>query len=163
MHVRAATHADLSGILTIYNDVVATSTAIYTDQPSTLEQRRAWFDDRVSRGFPVLVAAQGGTILGFTSFGEFRGAWPGYAFTVEHTVLVGEGQRGRGVGRALLEALLPIAAAMGKHVILGAIDADNDASLRFHARLGFEHVAHMKQVGRKFDRWLDLVFMQKFL
>jgi L-amino acid N-acyltransferase len=143
--------------------VVATSTAIYTDQPSTLEQRRAWFDDRVNRGFPVLVAAQGATVLGFTSFGEFRGAWPGYAFTVEHTVLVGEGRRGHGVGRALLEALLPIAATMGKHVILGAIDADNEASLSFHERLGFERVAHMKQVGRKFDRWLDLVFMQKFV
>jgi L-amino acid N-acyltransferase len=163
MHVRAATHDDLPGILAIYNYVVATSTAIYTDQPTTLQQRRTWFDDRVSRGFPVLVAAQGAAVLGFTSFGEFRGAWPGYAYTVEHTVLVGEGQRGRGVGRAMLDALLPIAAAMGKHVMIGAIDADNEASLRFHERLGFERVAHMKEVGRKFDRWLDLVLMQKFL
>ncbi len=163
MRVRAATHADLPGVLAIYNDVVATSTAIYTDQPSTLEQRRAWFDDRVGRGFPVLVAEDGASVLGFTSFGEFRGAWPGYAFTVEHTVLVGDGERSRGVGSALLGALLPLAHAMGKHVVVGAIDAENEPSLRFHARLGFERVAHLKQVGRKFDRWLDLVFMQKIL
>lgn len=163
MRVRAASPADLPGILTIYNDVVASSTAIYTDQASTLDQRRAWFDDRVTRGFPVLVAVEGAAVLGFTSFGEFRGSWPGYAFTVEHTVLVGSGQRSRGIGTALLEALLPIAAAMGKHVIVGGIDAENEPSLRFHERLGFERVAHLRQVGRKFDRWLDLVFMQKFL
>jgi L-amino acid N-acyltransferase len=163
MHVRAATEADLPGILATYNEIVATSTAIYAYEPSTLEQRRTWFEDRVGRGFPVLVATKGNDVLGLSSFGEFRGAWPGYAFTVEHTVLVRGDSHRRGVGRALMESLLPIAQAMGKHITVGAIDADNEPSLRFHEQLGFERVAHFKQVGRKFNRWLDLVFVQKTL
>ncbi|HVQ03129.1 MAG TPA: GNAT family N-acetyltransferase, partial [Burkholderiaceae bacterium] len=62
-----------------------------------------------------------------------------------------------------LQALLPIAARMGKHVMIGGIDAANQGSLRLHERLGFERVAHFREVGRKFDRWLDLVFVQRFI
>ncbi len=115
------------------------------------------------RGFPVLVAEEAGRVLGFSSFGEFRGGWAGYKHTVEHSVHVHADARGQGLGSALVAGLLPIARAMDKHVILGGIDADNAGSVRFHARLGFEQVAHFRQVGRKFGRWLDLVFMQRFL
>jgi phosphinothricin acetyltransferase len=111
----------------------------------------------------VLVAVAGSEVLGFASFGEWRGAWPGYRYTVEHSVHVRGDVRGRGVGRALLEALFPAALALGKHVMIGGIDAANDASIRFHARLGFERVACFREVGHKFGRWLDLIFMQRFL
>jgi L-amino acid N-acyltransferase len=102
---------------------------------------------------------------GFTSYGSFRGDGrrPGYRFTVEHTIHVAETHWGAGVGRALLEALIERARNTGHHVLVGGIDADNAASLRFHERLGFAEVARMPQVGRKFDRWLDLVLVQLIL
>ena len=163
MQVSDATDDDLAGILAIYNDVLVNSTAIYATEPVTLEERRAWLLTRRERGFPVIVAADARGVLGFASFGDWRGSWNGYRYTVEHSVHVRADVRGAGIGRALLEALVPRALALGKHVMIGSIDAANDASIRFHARLGFEPVAHFREVGHKFGRWLDLVFMQRLL
>lgn len=161
--IRDATQSDLPGVLAIYNDVIATSTAVYSYDAVTLEDREAWLEARRSQGFAVLVAVKGDEVLGFASFGEWRGAWPGYTFTVEHSVHVMAGQRGAGIGTQLMRRLILAAQAAGKHVMIGAIDADNEASIRFHERLGFKAVAHFNQVGFKFDRWLDLVFVQKFI
>jgi L-amino acid N-acyltransferase len=163
MPIRDAETGDLAQILAIYNEVIATSTAIYSTEPSTHAERSEWFEQRRRRGFPVLVACEGDRVLGFSSFGEFRGAFSGYRHSVEHSVHVGADARGKGVGRDLVAALFPLAAALGKHVMIGAVDAANEGSLRFHERLGFERVAHFREVGRKFDRWLDLVFVQRFL
>jgi len=162
--IREAVEGDLPAVLAIYNDVIATSTAVYALEPGTLEERRAWFSSRRATGFPVLVAAgPNNDVLGFASFGEWRGAWPGYRYTVEHTVHVRHDVRNQGVGRSLVESLFPRAVALRKHVMIGGIDAANDASIRFHERLGFERVAYFREVGHKFGRWLDLVFMQRFL
>ena len=165
MPIRAAAPDDLPAILAIYNDVIATSTAVYALEPATLDERRAWLEARRAQGFPVLVATDGdrAEVLGFASFGEWRGAWPGYRYTVEHSVHVRADRRGTGVGRGLVEALFGLAREMGKHVMIGGIDAMNEASMRFHERLGFERVAHFREVGRKFGRWLDLVFVQRML
>jgi phosphinothricin acetyltransferase len=163
LELRDAGPADLPGILAIYNEVITASTAVYALLPTTLEERRAWFDARIANEYPVLVALRGGHVIGFSSFGDWRGSWPGYRYTVEHTVHVASDARGCGVGRQLLEALFPRALALGKHVMLGGIDADNHASIRFHERLGFVPVAHFREVGHKFGRWLDLVFVQKVL
>ena len=163
MQIRDANTDDLPGILAIYNDVVATSTAIYAIAPSTLAERRAWLDARRAAGFPVLVCADGAQVLGYSSFGEWRGAWAGYRHTVEHSVHLRADRRGQGLGQRLVEALFPLAAAKGMHVMIGAIDAANDGSIRFHKRLGFVEAGHFREVGRKFERWLDLVFMQRFL
>jgi len=160
---RDAVGADLPEILGIYNEIIATSTAIYALEPVSLENRTAWFESRRNAGYPVLAAVDQGTVIGFSSFGDWRGTWPGYRFTVEHSVHVHVNYRGRGIGRKLLEALFPIARDLGKHVILGGIDAENLSSIRFHERLGFERVAHFKEVGHKFHRWLDLVFMQRLI
>jgi phosphinothricin acetyltransferase len=162
MEIRAATLDDVPGITAIYNDVLATSTAIYSETPSTLAVRRAWFEGRREQGYPVLVAVEGDDVLGFSSFGDFR-SWPGYRYTVEHTVHVRADRRRAGIGSALVGALLAPARALGKHAILGAIDADNAPSIRLHERLGFERVAHLPEVGRKFGRWLDLVLVQRLL
>ncbi|MDA5193738.1 GNAT family N-acetyltransferase [Govanella unica] len=162
LQVRAAAVRDLPDILAIYNYVIATSTAVYTCEPVDLANRRAWFEERGRSGYPVLVAEAGGEILGFASFGDFR-AWWGYRFTVEHMVHVQDGCRGRGVGRALVEGLFAPALALGKHAMIGGIDADNAASIHFHERLGFSKVGHLPEVGHKFGRWLDLVFMQRIL
>lgn len=161
--IRSATVDDLPGVLAIYNDIVATSTAVFSLEATTLEERRRWYDARITGGFPVLVAEVDGTIAGFASFAEFRGAWHGYRYSVEHSVHVAAAQRGRGLGSQLTRALFAPAAAMGKHVMVGGIDAANEVSLRMHERLGFERVAHFREVGHKFGRWLDLVFVQKFV
>jgi phosphinothricin acetyltransferase len=162
MHIRDANLDDLPGLLAIHNDVIATSTAIYAERPAALEDRVAWWNLRVSQGYPVLVALDDTGLIGFASFGDFR-AWPGYRFTVEHTVHVRADRRGLGVGGALMVPLLGRASALGKHVVLAAVDAENQPSLRFHERLGFTRVAHFRQVGFKFGRWLDLIFLQRFL
>lgn len=161
--IRAATVDDLADVLEIYNEVIAHSTAVYALAPATLAERHAWFAARTAAGYPVLVAVADGAVVGFASFGEFRGAWQGYRYSVEHSVHVRAERRGQGVGSALLQALFPLAAAMGRHVMLGAIDADNAGSIRMHERLGFVRVAHLREVGHKFGRWLDLVFLQRYL
>ena len=163
MNIRHATPADLPGILAIYNEVIEHSTAIYALAPTTLAERRTWFEARVQGGYPVLVATQGETIVGFASFGDWRGTWPGYRYTVEHTVHVRADARGRGTGKQLVEALFPLALMLKKHVMIGGVDASNESSIRFHERLGFERVAHFHEVGHKFGRWLDLVFVQRLL
>lgn len=160
--IRDAGEGDLPGLLAIYNDVIATSTAVYADKPTTLDDRIAWYRARTGQGYPVLVAADADSILGFATFGDFR-AWPGYRFTVEHSVHVSHVHRGAGIGTALMHELIARGTALGKHVMIGGVDADNAASLRFHERLGFERAAHLRQVGFKFGRWLDLVFLQRFL
>ena len=99
---------------------------------------------------------------GFSTFGDFR-AWPGYRFTVEHSVHVRADGRGRGLGTLLVQALFPRAGALGKHVMIAGVDAANSASIRFHERLGFHQCGHLREVGFKFDRWLDLVFLQRMI
>ena len=161
--VRAAHADDVAAMTEIYNDVVTTSTAIYTSQPSTLPERSEWYRARTGAGFPVLAAMQSGELVGYASFAEFRGAWPGYLHSVEHSVYVRADHWRQGVGSALVRALFPLAAALDKHVMIGGIDAANEGSLHMHEHLGFQRVAHFREVGRKFDRWLDLVFVQRFI
>jgi phosphinothricin acetyltransferase len=163
LSIRPALPADLPGILAIYNQVIETSTAVYELAPVPLSERRRWYEARLSEGYPVLVAGDGAEIVGFSSFGPWRGAWPGYRYTVEHSVHVKAEHRGRGVGRQLLTSLFPLALELEKHVMIAGVDAGNEASLRFHETLGFERVAHFKEVGHKFGRWLDLVFLQRWL
>jgi L-amino acid N-acyltransferase len=162
MEIRDAGESDLPGLLAIYNDVIATSTAIYSYIPVTLEDRTQWWQARVAMGYPVLVATDESGVLGFSTFGDFR-TWPGYRFTVEHSVHVRSKIRGRGVGKELVRALFPRAAALGKHVMIAGVDAANEASIRFHEQLGFEKSGHLREVGHKFDRWLDLVFLQRWI
>jgi L-amino acid N-acyltransferase len=160
MRIRDATDADLAAILAIYNDVVATTSAIYDEHPSTLDQRTAWFDARRRAGYPVLVGEQGGEVLGFSSFGEWRSRW-GYRYTVEHSVHVRADCRGKGYGRGLIEALFPRATAMGKHMMMAHIDSAATASLRLHEKLGFVPVGTFREVGRLRAGWLSVVAMQR--
>ena len=161
MLIRDATEGDLPGILAIYNHVIATSDAVYTETPATLEDRQVWLSARRASNYPVLVAVED-AVLGFASFGDFR-PWPGYALSVEHSVHVHHDARGRGIGSALVRRLIDDARALGKHVMIGGIDAENAASIALHARLGFTEAGRLRQVARKFGHWLDLVFMQRML
>jgi L-amino acid N-acyltransferase YncA len=161
MQICDATEVDLPGILTIYNQVIATSNAVYTETPATLEDRLSWFAARRASNYPVLVAVEN-TVLGFASFGDFR-PWPGYALSVEHSVHVRQDARGRGVGTALMRRLIDDARTLGKHVMIGGIDGENAASIALHTRLGFTEAGRLREVARKFGHWLDLVFMQRVL
>ncbi len=165
MQIRGASEADLPQILEIANALLTTTAIEWTEVPHTLEGRRAWLAQHRAAGEPVLVAEEAGELLGYANYGDFRDAqkWPGYRFTVEHTIHVRERCWGRGVGRQLLEALIERARSAGKHAMIGAIDGDNVASLRFHARLGFVEVGRMPEVGFKHGRWLTLVLMQRIL
>ena len=160
--IRDASEADLPAILAIYNDVLATSTAIFSETPATLDDRRQWFQARRDAGYPVLVATDDSGVLGFATFGDFR-TWPGYRHTVEHTVHVRTDARGRGVGLALMTVLLERAVRLGKHVMVAGVDAENLTSIRLHERLGFHQAGTLHQVGCKFGRWLDLTFLERRL
>ena len=164
--IRDATGADLVAITDLTNALIPTTTVEYTDTLHTVDGRREWLTARRARGFPVIVAetpTEG--VIGYASYGDFRDAQarPGYRRTVEHTVHVAEAWWGAGLGRVLMEELIGRARAQGLHVMVGAIDAENEGSIRFHERLGFVEVARMPQVGQKFGRWLDLVLVQLLL
>ena len=161
--IRPATDVDLPGIVEIYN-VSVTTTATWSETPQTLDERRAWFRARSDAGDGVVVAVEEDEVVGFAAYGEFRNPhWTGYRYTVENTVHVRDGWSGKGIGRSLMEALIDHAATNGKHVMVAAVDGENEGSVTFHERLGFTVVGRMPEVGRKFDRWLDLVLLQRIL
>jgi len=149
-------------MLAIYNEVIRNTTAVYSDVEVTLANREAWFDAKVEQGFPVLVACDASAVVGFGTFGEFR-AWPCYRYSVEHSVHVRADRRGRGIGRALVLALLEAAASLQKHAMIAGIDAENAVSIGLHESLGFSVVGHFREVGFKFGRWLDLKFLQRLI
>lgn len=153
---------DVAAMVAIYNEVLATSTAIFSDEPVSVVEMRARVTARSERGFPTLMAREGERLLGYATYGEFR-PWPGYRTTVEHSVYVAADSRRAGVGTMLMAELIARARAAGMHAMIGAIDADNEASLRMHELLGFERVGLMPEVARKFGRWLDLALMQLML
>jgi L-amino acid N-acyltransferase YncA len=163
MKVRPASRDDLPGILEIYNDAVLNTTATYDYEPRTLEHRIAWFEDHAKNNLPVFVAEdERGRIVGWSALNRYHDR-KGYQFTTENSVYVAADQRGKGIGKRLMKPLVETAKERGLHAILAGIDAQNEASIRLHASFGFVKVAHFKQVGFKFGRWLDVVYMELLL
>ena len=161
IHCTRDAHAN--AILAILNEAILNSTALYDYVPWTEERMHDWFDAKLTGRFPVLGAiGDAGELLGFASYGSFR-VRPAYKYTVEHSVYVEASQRGRGVGRALLEQLIAVARTAHYHVLVGAIDQANQPSIALHERLGFKHAGTIAQAGFKFGRWLDLAFYQLIL
>jgi L-amino acid N-acyltransferase YncA len=161
VNVRPATPADAEAIATLLNALLATTAIEWTDTPHTNDAVVVWLDEHEV----VLVAEDPGGVVGVAAYGWFRDAVkrPGYRFTVENTIHVREDRWGAGVGRVLMQALMDEARARGKHTMVAAVDGENEASIRFHERLGFVEVARMPEVGAKFGRWLDLVLLQVHL
>jgi L-amino acid N-acyltransferase len=157
--IRDADADDLDVMRAIYNEVLLTSTSIFSDTERSEAEQARWFADRRAQGWPVLVACIDGQVIGYASYGPFR-SWPGYRHTVENSVYVLAQSRGRGVGKQLLAALLERARSQALHAVIAGIDGDNAVSMRLHEQLGFKKVGHLHQVGRKFDRWLDLVLYE---
>lgn len=163
MIIRNAEPRDVPAILALYNQAVRDTTAAWTSREETLDDRLTWFEARMSQGLPVLVATgPDDDVLGFASFGPFRPK-EGYRLTVEHTLYVNPAAQRQGVGRKLLVRLMEIAETRGIHVLVGVVDGDNTPSIGLHEALGFEKTGHLPQVGTKFGRWLDLVFLTKVL
>ena len=149
-------------MLDIYNEAILNTTAVYQEETHTLAMRRKWFEEKQRAGLPVFVAYINDEFAGFSSYGPFRN-WPGYRFTVEHSVYVAAAFRGRGIGRELVKALIDHARLQKLHVIIAGIDAAGEASIGLHLSLGFKEVAYFKEVGFKFGRWLDLKFFELIL
>lgn len=163
IHVRPAVREDCPGILEIYNEAVLNTTATYDYEPRTLVHRQDWFEDHQRNGYAVFVAVDElARIVGWSALNRYHDR-AGYRFTTENSIYVAADQRGRGIGKLLLPPLIQSATERGFHVMIGAIDASNEASIRLHRRFGFETVGHFKRVGYKFNRWLDVVYMELLL
>lgn len=160
--LRSATVNDLEKILEIVNHSILHTTANYNYEIQTLETQKKWFQDKTTHNQPVIVAQINDTIVGFGSYGQFREKI-GYQYTVEHSVYVVDNLIGKGVGSQLLTQLISFAKQQGYHVMIGAIDADNAGSIAFHEKFGFTIAGTIREVGYKFDHWLDLVLMQLIL
>ncbi len=158
MILRNAEPGDLAAIAEIINHEIRSGTASWTETPKTVDDMARWFDDRVALGFPVLVAEDGGAVLGYASYGPFR-AGEGYRETVEHSVYVARAARGRGIARLLMERLIVAARAAGLARMVGGISADQPASIDLHRKLGFEEQGRLKGVGVKRGKRLDLALM----
>lgn len=162
IQIRAALETDLPAILEIYNDAIINTTAVYDYEPHTLEMRKQWFRIKEAQGYPVFVAEENGRVVGFSSIGQWR-AWAAYKYSVENSIYVAADQRGKGIGKKLLEPLIEAAKQLDLHAIIAGIDATNEASIKLHRNFGFTEAGQFKQVGYKFGRWLDLTFMQLVL
>lgn len=161
--VRPATRGDCPAILAIYNEAVLTTTATYDVAPQSLAERQAWFEAHESSGHAVFVAeTAAGEVAGWSSLNPHHHC-RGYRFTAENSVYVAAAHRGRGVGALLLAPLIEAARARGLHVILAVVDAANAASLRLHEKFGFERAGCFREAGRKFGRWLDVLYLQRTL
>jgi len=161
--IRDATMQDAEAIRAIYNDAVINTTAIFDYTPREPQAQRDWMQMKADQKLPVLVATdETGSVVGYSSFGAFR-AFPAFLYTVENAIYIAPERRGQGIGPKLLGALIEVAAGRGLRTMVAAITAENAASLHLHEKLGFERAGLIRDSGWKFERWLDLVFMQRML
>ena len=156
--IRAATTGDAAAINDIYNAYVHTSTATFDTAEATLADRLAWLEEH-GDGHPVLVVEQAGRVVAWGSLSRWANRC-GWRHTVEVSTYVSADARGRGIGPRLLEALVALGRAHGHHALIAQIAADNEPSLKMAARAGFERVGTLREVGRKFDAWIDLAMLE---
>ena len=160
--IRNAEHRDLPIILEIMNEAILNTTAIYDYKSRSMEFVEAWFSKKQADNLPIIVYELEGVSVGYGTYGVFR-AWEAYKFSLEHSIYVHVDHQGKGIGKTLLTALIEAAKKGGYHTMIGGIDAANQKSCEFHAQFGFVEAGRIKDAGYKFDRWLDLVFMQLML
>jgi len=159
--IRPAEPGDITSIVDIYNHYVLHSTCTFQTEPDTFESRREWLEQH-DTSYPVLVAEEGGEVVGWGSLSRFHprsSAW----YTVEDSVYVRQDTRGKGIGKALLSGLIARGKALGYHSIVAGIAHDQPASIALHEKLGFGEVAHLREVGYKLDTWIDVKMFQLML
>jgi len=159
--IRPAIEADVSAILDIYNDAILNSTATFDIEPQTLEDKLAWFHE-TQHPYAVIVAERDGGVVGWACLRPFR-AKAAYRFTTENSVYIRTDCLGQGIGKLLMMRLVDIAAGNGFRTVIAGIAGDNPASVRLHESLGFQPVGTEHEVGYKFERWIDVLWMQKML
>lgn len=157
--LRPANENDLPAINDIYNYYVMHCTCTYQEEPETLADRTLWFAAHEPK-HPVIVAELEGQIVGWGSLSRFH-ARSAYRATVENAVYVKNGYHRRGIGRMLLRELIKRAGEIGHHTVVALISADQPASIELHKSEGFVEVGRLREVGQKFGRWLDVVYLQK--
>ncbi|MBP9848962.1 MAG: N-acetyltransferase [Flavobacterium sp.] len=153
---------DCKAIIEIINDAILNSTALYDYNIRTLNTQEAIFEEKLQKGFPVIVAESNNEVVGFGYYSEFRFR-EAYKFTVEHSVYANKNAIGKGIGKLLLNELIETAKKQNLHTMIGVIDSENTNSIDFHKKFGFEEVGFIKESGFKFDRWLHSVIVQKIL
>jgi phosphinothricin acetyltransferase len=163
LQVRPATMEDAESIAEIYGWYVANGTATFeTEAPGPAEMARR-LSDLLSRSFPWLVAERAGSLVGYAYAGSYRPR-PAYRFTVENSIYLHHEFTGRGFGAQLLAPLLAECKSRGFRQMIAVIgDSANAGSIRLHEKFGFQHAGVLRDVGFKFERWLDTVLMQKSL
>jgi len=159
--VRLATIDDAAKIMAIYNVEVENHTSTFDLVSRTLDEQQAWLEQR-SGAFSAVVASIGGEVVGFASLSPYKER-AAYRTTVENSVYVSRNHPRLGIGRTLMDHVIGIAADSGFHSIVARIEASGTASLQLHAACGFELVGVEREVGRKFNRWLDVAVMQLML
>ena len=159
--VRSATEADVPAILDIYNEAVLHSTATFDIEPHTLEERLQWFRE-TKHPYCVIVAEAEGAVVGWGCLRSFR-ARVAYRFTTEDSVYIHKDYRGRGIGALLLAELIERAKKGGFHSVIAGMTQGNPASEALHKRFGFVDCGRNREVGYKFERWLDVIWMQLML
>lgn len=160
--VRPATEDDVPAIRDIYNYEVLHGTATFDTEPKTLEDRLRWFRETQQPPHCVIVADDGGAVVGWGVLHPFH-ARAAYRFTTEDSVYIHQDRRGEGVGKLILARLVELARLGGFHTIMAGMSEGNEASVRLHERFGFEIVGVQREVGYKFERWIDVTWMQKML
>jgi len=160
--VVTATLQDIPQILEIVNHYIANDSCIYDIDPRTIEKQIEWFENQMIQQYPVIVAKQDDQVLGFASYSQYRPK-VGYRFSMEHSIYLHPAFGQKGIGTLLMTSLISIAKEKNIHILIGGIDASNLGSIQFHEKFGFQIVGRMNEVGFKFNRWLDLIWMQKTL
>jgi phosphinothricin acetyltransferase len=159
--IRPAALSDSAAIAAIWNREVLETAATTDTEPRSLEAQQAWLAAH-GPAHPVIVAADDGEVVAFGALSPYR-TKPSYARTVEDSVYVKDGWRGKGLGGLVLDELLTLAAARGHRSVIARITAVNEGSLALHERRGFVRVGHERQVACKHGRWLDVVTLQRFV
>ena len=159
--IRDARDTHLPAVRAIFNHWIEHSTASFRTAPDSEEQTRAWYSGRGPE-HPVIVAEADGEVLGWASLNPHK-ATGGYRHTVELSVYLRDDARGHGLGKRLVGELLERAARAGHHAVLGGVCTEQAASMRLHESLGFVKVAHFREVGFKFGRWLDVAYFEKLV
>lgn len=162
IEIRPYSIEDTRAILDIINYNIETSTALYDYHPRSLAQQTAILEDKLTKGFPIIVATTDEKVVGFGYYSEFRFR-EAYKFTVEHSVYVDKDFHGKRIGKLLMESLIDLARKQNLHTMIAVIDSENQSSIEFHEKFGFKTVGIIKESGYKFDRWLHSVFMQVLL
>lgn len=160
--IRNAETKDVQAVLDIVNHEIKNSTVVYDYTERSFDEQLEWFKKKTDDRMPVIVAEKDNEILGFATFGIFRPR-EAYKYSVEHSIYIHKDARGLGIGKLLMSNLIDLAQKNGFHTMIAGINATNQSSIDFHKKFGFEEIGVFKEVGYKFDKWLDLTFLQLFL